>query len=472
MLAKLFFILALLGIISCSTNQEHTNTMSQSPTFNLKQQLHDIAYQKVQTPTEISGLQMVLIKNAEIVFEHAEGFARIDDKNHKIPLTTGHKVRIASISKFVMTMAFMSLVEEGKVDFDEDISKYTGFKLNNYHFPDQKITARQLLSHTSSIRDADYYFLPLGENFQDFFQSNEHLSNKHYNDGAHFASEPNQGPGNYFTYTNLNFGILAGIIENVSGLRMDQFVKQKLFMPLNLNISFNVCDLSENNFSSVATLFRRGEGGAIWDTDGPWKPQVDGNNLGCYYGAKKLPRSTLPDLSILDNYQPGSNPTLFSPQGGLRASAKDLAILMQLMLNNRKNNNTPRQQQIISKASIDQMMTPVWQYDPVTKNGDTGGESTTDDSTAPYLMSTYGLSTHIVDLKDWGLSKQSRKLYGHLASAYGLQGQFWFEPQTGDGIVILITGVGDDPAKPENETPIEAIEEVLLRLALKALDEL
>jgi len=112
MLAKLFFILALLGIISCSTNQEHTNTMSQSPTFNLKQQLHDIAYQKVQTPTEISGLQMVLIKNAEIVFEHAEGFARIDDKNHKIPLTTGHKVRIASISKFVMTMAFMSLVLE------------------------------------------------------------------------------------------------------------------------------------------------------------------------------------------------------------------------------------------------------------------------------------------------------------------------------------------------------------------------
>ncbi len=472
MYRKLFFILMLSGLISCTTNQVQTNTMSQSSAFDLKQELHNVVYQLDKAPTEIAGVQMVLVKNGEIVFEHAEGFARIDSKNHKIPLTVGHKVRIASISKFVLTMAFMSLVEEGKVDLDADISKYTGFKLNNYHFPDQKITARQLLSHTSSIRDAGYYFLPLGENYQDFFQSGEHLSNKHYEDGAHFASEPNQSPGNYFTYTNLNFGILAGIIENVSGLRMDHFVKQKLFIPLNLNISFNVCDLSENNFSSLATLYRRGEGGAIWDADGPWKEQVDGNHLGCYYGAEKFSRSTLPELSKLDNYQTGSNPTLFSPQGGLRASAKDLAILMQLILNNRKNNNNAEHQKIITRSSIDQMMTPVWQYDPLTKNGETGGESVSDDSTTSHLMSTYGLSTHIVDLKDWGLSQQSRKIYGHLASAYGLQGQFWFEPETDDGIVILITGVGDDPAKPENATPIEAIEEVLLRLALKALNKL
>ena len=420
----------------------------------LKQAMHELVYRSDKTTTEIAGLQLVLIKNGQIVFEHAEGFATINPDKTKTPLTIGHKVRIASISKFVLTLAFMSLVDSGQVDLDVDVSKYLGFSLHNPNFPNRKITARHVLAHVSSIRDAGKYFLPLGENFQDFFQPS-----KYYDNAAHFAVAANQGPGDYFTYSNLNFGIIAGIIEKVSGMRMDVFVHKTLFNPLNLAISFNVCDFYKDNYSNLATLFRRGDGGDTWDITGPWKPQVDGNTISCFYGGPHYQRNEIPDLSALDSYQIGKNPTLFSPQGGLRASARDLAMLMQVIINNSKNGNPSANQAVISKTSIDAMLTPVWRYDESLKNGDTGKGS----------MTAYGLSTHIIDLKDWGLSTSSTKLYGHLGSAYGLQGQFWLNPLTGDGLVAFVTGVGSDPAKPDKTIPLYAIEESVLRLALKGL---
>ena len=452
---------------ACS--QEKSEQLNNNPPFDLKKELTALIEVEGKSPTEIPGLQMILIKNGKIVFEHAAGIAReIDGKN--IPLTNDHKVRVASISKFVLTMAFMTLVEEGKVDLDADISNYLGFKLRNPNFPERIITTRQVLSHTSSIRDGAYYFMGLSENFQDFFipGGNNERSAAHFDSGNHFASEKNQGPGDYFTYSNLNFGILSGIAELVSGQRMDIFVKERLLDKLGLSSSFSVCTLHENNFANLATLYRRGDGGETWNPDGPWLEQVDGNPIRCYYESERYARGEKPDLSPLDQYNIGQNPTLFSPQGGLRASSHDLAVLMQLLLNDGKFNG----EQILEKSSIDEMMKVVWKYDPSINNGHTGGEAVEGDSNAEGMMTAYGLSTHIVDLKEWGLSDQSRLLYGHLGSAYGLQGQFWFDPITKDGIVTFITGAGEDPGNAEATIPLYAIEETLLRLGLKGLDSL
>ncbi len=425
---------------------------------DVKQKIHDLVNQTNNNTTEISGLQLVLIKNGNIVFEHAEGIATISPTGEKQPLTLDHKVRIASISKFILTMSLMTLVDEGLVNLDEDISQYLGFTLRNPHFPDSKITVRQVLAHISSIRDNGQYFLPLGENYQRFFNTNEDEHDK-----GHFASQKNQQPGQYFMYANLNFGLIAGVIENVSGLRMDHFAKQRLFEPLNLDVSFNVCDFYSTQYSNLATLYRRGKGGYVWDAEGPWIPQVDGNNISCFYGGEKYSRTEKPDQSMLADYQLGSNPTLFSPQGGLRASAKDLAALMKLFIGENK-------AQVISKKTLSLMLEPVWQYDKTLNNGHTGGEGALDDASMFNLKTSYGLSTHIIDLKDWGLTQQSQKYYGHMGEAYGLLGQFWFNPETKDGVIALITGLGDDPAKPKSKTPLYAIEEEVLIMSLKALD--
>jgi hypothetical protein len=118
------------------------------------------------------------------------------------------------------------------------------------------------------------------------------------------------------------------------------------------------------------------------------------------------------------------------------------------------------------------MLPPVWQYESAKNNGHTGGEADVDDTSSQNLQRVYGLSTHIINLKDWGLTVDDSVWYGHMAAAYGLLGQMWFNPDTGQGIVILLTGMGDDPTLANSTTPMEGIEEQVLTMALQALKDL
>ena len=163
---RLMLLVPLLCLFSCSSKQNDNTNYT-----NIKQQMHDLVNQPDKAATEIAGLQLVLIKDGELVFEHAEGFASITPAGEILPLSIDHKVRIASISKFILTMSLMTLVEDGLIDLDQDISRYLGFTLRNPNFPDVKITTRQVLAHVSSIRDNGQYFLPYGENYQQFFIS-------------------------------------------------------------------------------------------------------------------------------------------------------------------------------------------------------------------------------------------------------------------------------------------------------------
>ena len=445
-----------------------TQTLAEQTTEepgNIEQQLAGLIDAR-QAVTELAGIQVVLIKDGKIAFEHVGGMAHLGTDGNIIPLTIDHKVRVASISKFVMALGFMTLVEQGKVDLDTDVSEYLGFKLTNPNFPDVPITSKQLLSHTSSIRDAGVYFLAHGESFQDFFRPSEH-----YQDGAHFAKEKGQAPGQYFTYSNLNFGILAGIIEMVSGQRFDLFMEQTIFKPLGLNVSFNNCQFSNDGHQYIATLYRRGQGGYTWDPDGAWQPQVDDSIRRCYYGGPKVSSVKAHELPELEDYTLGSNPTLFSPQGGLRASARDLAKLI-LLLSSETDLKGATNDAVLSRDTIEAMLTPVWRYDSDSGNGHTGGEADPEDVTAQGLQRTYGLSTHIINLKDWLLSDEDYLLYGHMAAAYGLLGQLWFNPESKDGIVILLTGMGSDPGAVPRTTPMEEVEAQVLRIALQGLQQL
>jgi len=91
----------------------------------------------------------------------AEGVA---DPQSARRVTPDDPVRIASISKTVVAIGVMKLVESGELDLDSYGSAYLGCALRNPAFPDRPISLRQLLSHTSSIRDHDdQYAVPLGE---------------------------------------------------------------------------------------------------------------------------------------------------------------------------------------------------------------------------------------------------------------------------------------------------------------------
>ena len=107
------------------------------------------------------------------------------------PVTIDDPARVASISKLVVAIAVMRLVEQGKLDLDRDISDYLGWKVRNPAFPDAPITLRALLSHQSGLRDAVDYIVPLDGSLEAVLVDPK-------------AWDAGHAPGTYFSYANIN----------------------------------------------------------------------------------------------------------------------------------------------------------------------------------------------------------------------------------------------------------------------------
>jgi len=103
---------------------------------------------KEMSTAQIPSVVACVISNNEIVWEGIYGFADISESR----LTTRQtSYTLMSISKLFLATAVMQLWERGRINLDEDINQYLPFEVKNPKFPNQKITARMLLIHTSSM---------------------------------------------------------------------------------------------------------------------------------------------------------------------------------------------------------------------------------------------------------------------------------------------------------------------------------
>ena len=148
----------------------------------------------------------------------------------------------------------------------------------------------------------------------------------------------------------------------------------------------------------------------------------------------------------LDDYVIGTNGTLFSPAGGLRASAHDLVGIMQCFLAGSRGKDTP----VVSAATIQAMLTEQWRYSAAANNG------------APYdgLMRAFGLGLHHLtgSTGDAGgpgdrmvAGRGDLQWWGHTGDAYGLLSAMLFDPARNCGIVYIISGVARDPEEYKGE---------------------
>ncbi|MEM1401866.1 MAG: serine hydrolase domain-containing protein [Pseudomonadota bacterium] len=396
----------------------------------------------------LSGLQVSLMSAGQTTDSFAYGSARLGDHG-TVPLRTDHKVRIASISKLVVAIGIMRLVEEGQLNLDTDASEYLGWTLRNPVFPDAAITPRQLLSHTSSIRDDSRYFIAAGEGeLREFFDA----ASGYWDGGNHYASGSRQAPGRYFEYSNLNFGLLGELMERRSGSRFDQYMTETVLQPLGVSARFNPCEIAD---SQRAAAYRKRRPDGVWDPAGPWYMQVDGSSPVCFYGAASAQSAQ----HFLSTYTLGSNASLFSPQGGLRASADDLITILRMLFGGGMVDG----QRLLNRASVDALLGAQWTINAARDNGNTSGEAEPGGPTDG-LMESYGLSVHRVDLAAWGFEEGPDYLVGHLGEAYGVLSHALYDPATGDGIATIITGTADDPARsPSGHSPLYRVEEEILR---------
>ena len=235
----------------------------------------------------------------------AQGLA--DPQSHR-PATPDDPVRVASVSKLVVAIGVMQLVEAGKLDLDRDVSDYLVWKLRNPAFPDRPVTLRMLLSHTGSVREHDDdYVIPLGTSLQTVMADPKNW------DAAH-------GPGdNYFAYTNMNFPIVASIVEKVTGERFDKWMRAHVLDPMKIDACYNWPTCSDVAVAHAVELDAPDGKPLKDDLHGvaPACPVAVGDGVPC-------------DLT---SWKPGENGALFSPQGGLRISARGLARIGRMLLN-------------------------------------------------------------------------------------------------------------------------------------------
>jgi CubicO group peptidase (beta-lactamase class C family) len=348
----------------------------------------------------------------------ASGASGLADRARGRALAIDSPVRIASISKLVVALGVMRLVEQGKLDLDRDVSDYLGWPLRNPAFRDRPITLRLLLSHRSSLRDGIDYAIPLGTTLEAAL-------------AAPAAFDAEHPPGAYFRYTNLNFPVIAAVMERASGQRFDRLMAELVLRPLGLDACFNWSTCDDAVLARAVILY--GPDGSVLRDD------LAGRRPDCPVLA--------PQGCDLSTYAPGSNGALFSPQGGLRISARDLATIGRLLLNGGMHGGA----RFLSEASIRTLATPVWTFDGT--NGETEGGFY-----CAYGLGVQRLPVHAEGCND-DLLGNGRAVFGHAGDAYGLRSGLWIDPATSTGIAFFATGNGDDP--PRGRSAYRAIEERL-----------
>ena len=371
----------------------------------------------------LASLTVAALRDGQIVYEAGFGQRSVGGA----PATPDTLYRVASISKVLTAIGVMQQVEAGRLDLDADLSGRTGLcTLRNPHFPLRAVTARMLLSHTGSLRDAGD--LP-------GHRADTPLSQ--VLTPAFWADAAAQAPGaGWFHYANINHAVLGTLIERLSGERFDRYMVRHVLRPLGMPGGFYPAeDLNADDIARLATLYRRGADDSHWQPDGPWQAQGPD-------------RSGMAPAAIdgLGRYPVGSNAGIFAPQGGLRTSVQGLARLARLLIQR----GTLDGVTVLQPASVAAMLSPQWTHNGPAgaPNGDTDGG----------LLARWGLGLQGFDLPGLGLVGA-----GHLGEAYGLLGAWIVDPAAGSALVLLIGGVSDDPARHRGtRTPLTIWEEDVL----------
>jgi CubicO group peptidase (beta-lactamase class C family) len=348
--------------------------------------------------------------------------AGISDPRTSRKASIDDPVRIASVSKLAVALAVLRLVDQGKLDLDRDVSEWLGWSMRNPAFPDTPVTLRLLLSHQSGLTDRADYINPLGGTLRDWLNRPD-------------VWDSERKPGSYFRYSNLNFPVIASVMEAATKTRFDALMAKTLFRPAGIRGCFNWAGCGPREFKRAVVM--RDVAGAVVRDDLEGKPPP------CFAVPAEDGRCDL------TGYTPGTNGALFSPQGGMRISGRDLAKLGKLI-------GSPR---ALRRLGIDAKLlaTPQWTYDG--SNGDT----------EKGVFCAYGLAVHILNANTQAgcsddLFGDGKLRIGHSGEAYRLRSGVWVDPKTGKGRAFFATGLL--PELPNGTSAFTTEEEAMARAVL------
>jgi len=285
------------------------------------------------TEKNIPGMVVGIVQGDVLSWSNAYGWA--DIKNKK-PMQTDALMNIASISKTITATAIMQLWEQGNLDLDTDINTYLSISIRNPHHPEVPITIRHLLTHTSSIID--------GSAYQDSYACGDpNISLQQWitqyltEEGEFYNSEENflpKEPGTQHEYSNVGYGLLGFIVEEITNMPFNQYCREQIFEPLGMKYTgwhINEIDSAKH---TIPHIYVNQEN----------RQMIVEQYSEFFPGEKEFAIGTNIPLCLYSfpNY----------PDGLLRTNVEELSYFLRAMMNEEVFNNHP----LLKKSTIDEML--------------------------------------------------------------------------------------------------------------------
>lgn len=186
------------------------------------------------TTFDVPGMSVGILKDGKLIY--AKGFG-VQSLTTKKAMNENTLVGIASNSKGFTATALAILVDEGKLKWDDKVSKFIPeFKMYT-DYATQEITVKDLLTHRAGLGlgQGDLMFFPEGGTLsvQDIIQNVRYL-------------KPDYSFRNKMEYNNVMFIVAGEVIHRISGLEWADFIEQKIMKPVGMNSSFGSYNRAKN----------------------------------------------------------------------------------------------------------------------------------------------------------------------------------------------------------------------------------
>tara|TARA_R110002049_G_scaffold53516_3_gene149590 strand:+ start:56089 stop:57237 length:1149 start_codon:yes stop_codon:yes gene_type:complete len=231
-------------------------------------------FEDIVKSNNVPGLAITVVKDNSIVYQDAFGYANLENK---VAYTNQTVSSIASISKTFVGAAVVKAIEQGYFTMETHINDILPVAIVNPKRLQDSIKIKHLVTHTSGLLDdpttyiaTNYHILPgqnmategarllmneLGIEQREAYALDEYLAEYFLEDGDLYDSNnfADTAVGSTWAYSNLATGLMGLVIEVATGKSFDDYVKENVLQPLQMNRS--TYDISEVNLANMATLY-------------------------------------------------------------------------------------------------------------------------------------------------------------------------------------------------------------------------
>ncbi|HNQ68673.1 MAG TPA: serine hydrolase [Bacteroidales bacterium] len=223
----------------------------ENPVRLVSPEMLDLHMVSLMNQYHISGMSAAIVKGGKTVWKSSYGYSNIENSSLVNETTS---FLLYSVTKTVTGIGLMQLYQNGYFNLDDPINDYLPFEVIHPDYPDDQISFRMLMTHTSGIKDNFTVINSLlTYNVDSDVELSYALENYLVEDGEYYGENTSYGnsrPGTYFSYSNVGAALCGYLIECISGIGYIQYITDSILLPIGMtNSSFRISNCDPDNIA-------------------------------------------------------------------------------------------------------------------------------------------------------------------------------------------------------------------------------